>query len=346
MYFKNIPLTLKLAGVFMLLLSVIIIILITVPDSAPISPGQTAHPPQQKFKILHIMSYHSPWEWTDTQLAGFKSALTDLNIEYKVFQMNTKRYSDEISKLQKAREARAIIDNWKPDLVYTSDDDVQKYIVRYYINREIPFVFSAVNADPKEYGFTGSRNVTGIMETEHFVESLALLREIVPQAKRIVIVTDDGAMWGPVLNRIKSRLNETSGIQIVRWDTLLTYAEYQQKLLNEYPKEADAILLLGIFSFKDAAGQNVPYQTVLEWTAKNSKLPDFSFWKDRVSFGTLCAVSVSGYEQGKAAGRIARAILVEGKSLINLARAKQLGIKIKAKVLLSSEIVSEYEWEK
>ena len=43
--------------------------------------------PAKKFKILHIMSYHSTWEWTDNQFNGFKEALTDLNIEYKVFQM-------------------------------------------------------------------------------------------------------------------------------------------------------------------------------------------------------------------------------------------------------------------
>jgi len=35
------------------------------------------------------------------------------------------------------------------------------------------------------------------------------------------------------------------------------------------------------------------------------QLPDFSFWKDRIPFGTLCAVYVSGYDQGRAAGRIA-----------------------------------------
>jgi hypothetical protein len=32
-----------------------------------------------------------------------------------------------------------------------------------------------------------------------------------------------------------------------------------------------------------------------------------------VEKGTLCAVTVSGYEQGLAAGKIARGILVEGK---------------------------------
>ncbi len=47
------------------------------------------------FRILHIMSYHAPWEWTDDQFRGFKDGLKDVNVEYRVFQMDTKRRSSE-----------------------------------------------------------------------------------------------------------------------------------------------------------------------------------------------------------------------------------------------------------
>lgn len=98
---------------------------------------------------------------------------------------------------------------------------------------------------------------------------------------------------------------------------------------------------------------------MLKWTAENSRLPDFSFWSDRVHHGTLCAVSVSGYEQGLAAGQMAREILVNGRNPaglslqsttrgeaeISLARAKTLGLKIDSKTLLSSKIIEGYGWE-
>ena len=99
---------------------------------------------------------------------------------------------------------------------------------------------------------------------------------------------------------------------------------------------------------------------MLRWTADNSKLPDFSFWKDRISYGTLCTMTVSGYEQGQAAGRLARSILVEGKSpssfpmvptvkgepVVSLARAKRIGILIKTRILLTAEVVQKFAWEK
>lgn len=315
--------------------------------------------PLKKFKILHVMSYHSPWSWTDSQLDGFKEALKDLNVEYKVYQMNTKNNDSEEWKRQAGKEARDLIDSWKPDLVYTSDDDAQKYVAAYYVNSNIPFVFSAVNEDPAEYGFTGSKNITGVLEVEHFVESVKLLKEIVPDVKKIAVVIDEAPMWDPVVKRMKDQLSKVPGVEFPIWDKILTFNEYKQKM-QEYPKTVDAIALLGVFNFKGENGRNVPYQDVLMWTAQNSMLPDFSFWEDRISFGTLCAVTVSGYEQGLAAGRMARGILVEGKSpsgfamvpttkgetVISLARAKKLGIKINSKTLLSAKVKKDFLWGK
>ncbi|MDO9532713.1 MAG: hypothetical protein Q7O12_11380, partial [Deltaproteobacteria bacterium] len=60
-----------------------------VPGADP--PGAGTDLAQKHWKILHIMSYHSPWKWTDGQLEGFKAALRGLNIEYKVFQLDMKR---------------------------------------------------------------------------------------------------------------------------------------------------------------------------------------------------------------------------------------------------------------
>lgn len=321
--------------------------------------ASASDPPKARYKVLHIMSYHSPWRWTDGQLGGFKEALQDLDVEYRVFQMDTKRHSAGEWKEQKGIEARELIDAWQPDLVYTTDDDVQEYVARHYVNKSTPFVFSGVNKDPAAYGFEGSRNITGVVEHEHFVESVKLLKEIAPQVSRIAVVFDDASMWGPVRQRMQEKKSQLPGLEFVSWDTIHTFAEYQRKVA-EYPKTADAIALVGIFNFKDGQGKNVPYQDVLRWTAENSALPDFGFWVDRVHYGTLCGVNVSEYEQGLAAGRIARSILAEGKKpsafpmeptvkgnpIVSLARANKLGIKVKSGILLAAEVIQEFEWEK
>ena len=362
--------TRKFATLYLKVVVLFVIALIVIGCSASAAPegaAEQAQPAAQeepaaakpKFKILYIMSYHSPWEWTDGQLNGFKAALRDVEVEYKTFQMDTKNHSSEEWKQQVAKEAKALIESWQPDLVYTSDDDVQKYIVQDYINSDIPFVFSAVNADPAEYGFTGSKNVTGVLEHQHFVESVRLLKQLTPEVEEIAVVVDDSPFWKGVTQTMREEENQLpEGVKIVRYDTILTFADYQQKV-KEYQTTVDAIAMLGVFNFKDEKGENVPFQEVLKWTSENSQLPDFSFWEDRISHGTLASVTVSSYEQGLAAGEIARGILVEGKSpdsfpmkptlkgepVINLARAKLLGLKVDSEILLTAKVVDRFSWQ-
>ena len=252
-----------------------------------------------------------------------------------------------------------LIETWKPDLVYTNDDTAQEYIIKEYVNTDIPFVFSGVNALPEKYGFTGSQNVTGVLEQEHFVQTMRLLKEIVPGVKRIVVIVDASPMWDPVVERMQQQQAQLPDVEFIRWDVIDTFKEFREKV-TEYQTTADALGLLGIFHFKDEKGDNVPYQEVLRWVAEHSNLPDFAYWKDRIKYGTLCTVTVSGYEQGLAAGKIAKGILVEGKSpssypmvptlkgelVISLARAQKLGLKVESDVLLTAQVIETFEWEK
>lgn len=328
---------------------------IILQTQAPVTPPSASKP---KYKVLYIMSYHSDWSWTQEQFDGFKYPLQNLDIEYKVFEMDTKRNSSTAWKEQVGAKARELIDAWNPDLVYVSDDDGQEYVTKYYINKDTPFVFSAVNANPAQYGFEGSQNITGVLERPHYAQSVQLLQRIKPDIQTIAVVIDDSPMWDSVVQTMKDETAQLNNVEIVRWDTIRTFEEYKQRI-REYQTTVDAIALIGIFGFKDEEGFNVPYQNVLRWTTENSNLPDFSFWDDRISYGTLCTVTVSGYEQGLAAGKIARGILVEnrspasypmqqtikGKPYISLARANKLGLTIDSDILLTSQIVQSFKWE-
>ncbi len=327
--------------------------------AAAIASATPAPAPGRRYKILHVMSYHAPWHWTDDQLRGFQEALEGVDVEYRVFQLDAKRQSSDAWKESAGAEARALIDNWQPDLVYTSDDVAQEYVTRHYRNSDIPFVFSAVNEQPSVYGFDEASNVAGVLEREHFVASIRLLQQLVPDVRRVAVLFDDEPIWRQVRMRMEAQLDELPDVEFVGWHTVQTFAEYKA-LVKRYEREADALLNVSIFTFRDDQGRNVDYREVLEWTATNSTLPDCSFWLDRVSYGTLCAVTVAAYEQGAAAGRIARSILVDGVKpadipmkttikgapVISLPRARNLNVQLDSSALLSARIIQQYEWER
>jgi len=308
--------------------------------------------PTRQFKILHVMSYHSPWEWTDNQFNGFQSALTGLNIQYHVMQMDAKRKSDELWKMQISKEICDAINVSKPDLVFAGDDVAQQYVTKNYVNSPIPIVFCAVNESPEKYGFAGAKNVTGVLEKIHYTATIHLLKKLVPGVKKAAILCDTGAMWPPMIEEMKQQHQKE--IEIVSFDIISTFDDFKQKVLA-YQDSVDALGFLGVFEFVDENGKNVPMEDVLKWLQNNSRLPDFSFWEDRVLKGTLCSVTISAYEQGNQAGVYAREILVNGKSpseipmmhtekgipLINLAAAKRLNIKPEAELLLISKVIQD-----
>lgn len=313
------------------------------------------------YKVLSVSSYHTPWEFTDEQVRGFKDALSGLKVEYKDFYMDAKRKSSNEDKERSSSQARELIDTWKPDLVYTNDDDAQQYVARYYVNKTIPFVFSGVNKEPQDYGFVGSENVAGILERFYFIETVELLRNIVPSIHRIAVISDDAPMWATEIERAKKLVAENykdNEIEFICWDRTSTFSEYKDKII-EYQSKADAIVLFGQFTLKDEKGDWAPFADVQKWVVENSKLPDAAFADDRVKNGTLAAMAVSAYEQGRLAGEIARGILTEGKSpsaysfqkssrgkpMINIKRANLLGIKVNSTILLTAKVVDKFEWE-
>jgi ABC-type uncharacterized transport system substrate-binding protein len=154
------------------------------------------------------------------------------------------------------------------------------------------------------------------------------------------MISDTGAMWPGLIEEMNQQRDQFPDIEVVSYDIIPTFEEFKQKVLD-YQDKVDALGFFGVFEFKDKNGENVPMENVLKWLQKNSKLPDFSFWEDRVFKGTLCSVSVSAYEQGYLAGIYARDILLGGKTpaelpiiatergapLINMVTAKRLGIE-------------------
>lgn len=310
-------------------------------------------------RILHIMSFDSPWRWTDGQFAGFKEGLGDVPAEFRVFQMDVKRNSDREAKEKKGAEARALIESWRPDLVYASDDDAQDFVTRHYAGKNLPFVFSGVNKAPCDHGIEGAGNVTGVLEEEHFIASVKLLQAMSPKSRRLAVISDMGPHWTPVIARIRAAMEQLPGSRLVSVDQVKTFDEFKSKVAS-YAGTVDAVVYLGIFALEGAGGGNVPYQNVQRWVCENSRLPDISFWIDRVHYGVLASVTVSEREQGLAAGRLARDILAHGLApsalpvrattvghpAINLARARQLGIPVKSSLLLSSEVITGFDWEK
>lgn len=115
-------------------------------------------------RILFIDSYHEGNELSDGVTQGIRSTLKGKKITLKIHHMDTKRNNSEAYKKSAALQAKAVIEDFRPDVVIASEDNASKYlIVPYFKDSNIPFVFCGVNFSADAYGFPFS-NVTGIVD--------------------------------------------------------------------------------------------------------------------------------------------------------------------------------------
>ncbi|MEW5944152.1 MAG: ABC transporter substrate binding protein [Pseudomonadota bacterium] len=114
-------------------------------------------------RCLYVASYHREYDWNFGVEKGLDAVLGN-KCELRKFYMDAQRNDAPAHAMQKSREARALIEQYKPDVVIACDDPASKYLVMpYYKNAAIPFVFCGINWTVEPYGYPYS-NATGMVE--------------------------------------------------------------------------------------------------------------------------------------------------------------------------------------
>ncbi len=299
-------------------------------------------------KVLLVFSYHPEYPLVVEETRGVKDALKDKGIEIREFYLDTKRKTSPEWKKKVAEDAVNKIGEFKPDLVIVFDDNACELVAMKYAGKTLPFVFCGMNGDPEDYGFP-TENITGVIERALIKESIELLNRLVPDVKKAAIITDNSPSSHGFVARIKKA---PLPVEIHEAYSTNDFDAWKAKV-KELQPEVDAIGLFVYHTIKEKGGEvSLPPDDVLSWTLKNSRLPEFAFFDFTVKGGALCGVTLSGYEQGKAAAEIALTILAgatpvnipikypeKGNPMVNEKRAAELNIKIPEDVLKEVAII-------
>jgi len=300
-------------------------------------------------KVLLVFSYHLGYPWVVEETKGAEEILENRGAEIDKLYLDTKRNTSADWKKKVAEEAVKKIEEYKPDLVIVFDDNACKLVAKKYIDKDLPFVFCGMNGEPGDYGFPAP-NITGVIERHHLEATINLLKQLVPDVKELAIITDDSPTSQGFIAGMKGI---RPSIEISEFYATNDFDAWKAKV-RELQLRVDAIGIYMYHTIKEKNGEeSLPPEEVLGWTLQNSKLPDFTFSDFTVRDGVLCGVTMSGYEQGKAAAQIAIKILNgekpadipiecpgKGTPMVNEIRAKQLNIDIPTDVLKEVEILS------
>ena len=156
---------------------------------------------------LYVASYHVGYAWSDGVERGLKDRLAE-QCNITEFYMDTKRKKSTENKVAAGQAAYELIQDTKPDVVITSDDNAAKYlIVPHLVDADVPVVFSGINWTVEEYGFPAS-NITGIVEIAPIkpmlMEGVLASKLPIDQAARAVYLGASTLSEIKNYNRVKS----------------------------------------------------------------------------------------------------------------------------------------------
>lgn len=165
--------------------SAAIVLAVVLALSVWTQPGRAAAP-----KCLFVSSYHQGLQWSDGIERALRATLAG-RCEIRQFDMDTKRRRSEAEKRASALAAKALIEEWRPDVVIAADDNAAKYLIQpYFRDADLPFVFCGVNWTADAYGFP-YRNVTGMIEVAPIEPMLEAATDLVPGLARAVYLGAD-----------------------------------------------------------------------------------------------------------------------------------------------------------
>jgi ABC-type uncharacterized transport system substrate-binding protein len=294
-------------------------------------------------KILIVQSYHAGYEWSAGIEKGLQSVLgAHKGIEFKTHWMDTHRNKEDAFKVQAGKDALAIIKEWQPDLIITSDDDAVKYLVEPFLNdTDLPVVFCGVNWNLDRYTLATNRNVTGIIEIAHFHQ---LIEALMPYAKgtRIGFIAGENVNTDAEVAALKREFPDYA---------ISTYAARSfEEWASELAKacgEVDVLLVdnnAGIPEWNAAEAKRLIYDTVSiptgspnDWMANYNML---TFAKNAGEQGEWAAKTALRILAGTPPADIPVATAKKARIFLNMALAKKLGIRFPMELIENAHLIA------
>ena len=302
-------------------------------------PGFSAQSGKPMKTIAWINSYNDGYAWSDGIARGIRNALRGSGAQLIAFHMDTKLHNRTKQEKQKAgADAFAFIQEHKPDVVITSDDNAQQYLVVPFLRGTgIPVVFCGVNAPPGTYGFP-AENVTGMLEVEP-VQTLYWHLHRFSKGERIGYISGNVATDEKVVEKYNHDFFNGRLKSFLAND----FVEFKEQYLRAQ-QEVDMLMFMnngGIDNWDDAAAARfilestrIPTGTVAHYLA------DFAIvtlGKDPEEQGEYAARTALQIMEGTPPGSIPLARNEKVLMTINLDIAKAAGIVLPISTLKAAE---------
>lgn len=261
-----------------------------------------------KKDIVVIESYNKEYKWD----ADYCKVLKDrLGKKYNLtfFEMDTKRLPKTEHQNMDVK-AWELIQKIKLILVILGDDAALKFVGPYLENNKIRSVYLGIKNNPRAYFDNDPKYLTGILERPLIRRSAIFIKDLIPNAKKVLILFDNDRTSEIVYEDFFASKPSISYSGIT-YDIFLnsSFAEWQKRI-QDATGNYDAIITGLYQTLTDENKKNVNPEKVINWSSTNTKIPLFAFWDFAIGKNkALGGLVLTGTSQGKAGADLVEKLL-------------------------------------
>lgn len=290
-------------------------------------------------RVLLLSSYHPGFPTFPLMFDGLKDVLDPEGVKLDVEFMDSKRFFDKENYSNFTRLLKYKLENLPPyDVLVVSDDNALNYAIKHKddLFKALPIVFLGVNNEENGMRFAREHGVTGVLEKVSMEETVGLMRVLLPDMGKIILLTD-----GTVTSQIDAK--RFKEVMKLRGDHRYSVFDLSRMLWADVPvmlqqlSPKDAILLLA--SYRDMVGETKAWDEGSKIIIDNAPCPIFHMWEHGLGDGVMGGKVVSFHEKGRLAGELALKIL-EGTSasLLPVISSEEANV-----IILDANVLDKFE---
>lgn len=272
---------------------------------------------------------HMPHPALDSSVSGFKDFLNEKGVNVEFLEKNAQGDTTTNGMITDQFVNDGV------DMIYAIATPSALAAVNSTLDSDLPVVFNAVT-DPVDAGLVASaekpgKNVTGVSDAAPLETQVKLIREFLPEAKKIGMIYNIGEPNGKLQVEQVEEIAPNFGFTV------------EKKGISAVTEIASAAQQLAascdcIYNITD--NSVVSATAAIVDKANNENIPVFAAEDGQMSSGLLASDSLSYYNLGKQAGQIAYDILVDGKNPGDIAveGAQETALYVNKKVAEALEI--------
>jgi hypothetical protein len=247
-------------------------------------------------------------DWTDGETAGVREMLgnSGRTIELHVEYMDTKRLTDETHFANLRQLLGYKYRNTRFAAILATDNDAFNFLRRERDNlfAGAPVVFTGVNFFRDDM-LAGLQGFTGVAETFEGGQTLAMMRTLHPQARRVIVILDATTTGSAIRKELAPMLTPFAGSLTFEFWEGLSLAELQQRLPS---LGRDDLVLLMPYA-RDREGVFVTYEEIAGLVSRLAPVPVYGTWDFYMGYGIVGGRLTNAAAQGRAGAELLLRVL-------------------------------------